>query len=428
MPPGYDTAVHLDDACHREKLIPFPVFARLIPSRRQIRLRLSETLISADQPPPAFCSTSCETTLNLISPPCGNPSCERSRRQSPDKSVHKLHRPSAFTIPNTSTAMARLHLLSIFAVLLPLAVAQFCNNRPFYRSTFGNASITVITDGTIPVSTSSFPGIPSLAVRRSYDAAFRPSEPIILQQNVLLVELENRRILVDTGSFNTPELGPVTANAGRFPRILKRAGFDPDSIDAVVLTHAHVDHVGGLADRDGERYFKNAVVYVGRTEHDFWTSDPPPNVPTGLDQERLELFASVYLRVIDPYVQSGAVRFLDDGDTPLPGVRVIDTPGHSPGHLAVELSSDGETLLVIGDAWLSRADQVQHPEWTFMTETDAEAGFRSRVRLLEGAARRRQRVLAYHEQFPGLGFVEKVGSAFDWVPEAGITFGDDVCE
>ena len=321
-----------------------------------------------------------------------------------------------------------LRNLFLVLFLLPPTLAQFCGNRPFYRSAVGNASITILTDGPVFLGPSFFVTVPALAVRRSYQAAFRRTDPGVLQLNVLLFDTGRHRVLIDTGAFNTPpQFDDLFRNAGRLASSLKRARVDPDSIDAVILTHAHADHSAGLIDKKGNPFFRNAKVYVGRTEHEFWTSDPFPDVPTGLDQETLTSFGSTYLAAIAPYLAAGRVVLVNDGDNPLQGVSFIATPGHSPGHMSLELSADGETLLVTGDAWISRPDQVQNPEWGFAPETDREAAYKSRIMLLERAARKRERVLVYHEQYPGLGFVEKIGAVFDWVSEAGLTFGEDVC-
>ena len=99
---------------------------------------------------------------------------------------------------------------------------------------------------------------------------------------------------------------------------------------------------------------------------------------------------------------------MNDEDTPpLPGVSFIATPGHSQGHMSLELSADCETLLVTGDAWISRPDQMQNLEWEFAPEMDREAAYESSIMLLERAPRKRDRVLKYHEQYPGHRFVER---------------------
>lgn len=155
----------------------------------------------------------------------------------------------------------------------------------------------------------------------------------------------------------------------------------------------------------------------------------------------------VYLNRIVPYQANNRLKLLEDFESPIEGVRFVPTNGHSPGHSAIEVTSGGERLLYIGDAWVTKvsltrfnygyahaykccssltmnyytltvfqADQVQNPEWPLFIETDSQTAFESRLRLLRDGTRTRDLILAYHEPFPGLGFVKRFGSSFDWTP------------
>lgn len=159
--------------------------------------------------------------------------------------------------------------------------------------------------------------------------------------------------------------------------------------------------------------------------------------------------AAAYNYSVYPYLDT--LRLVNDKQSPIPGVQFFLTPGHSPGHMSIEISSEGETLRVTGDTWISRvsnhltvyierlwskpgrdsfehtdiafipssfqqADQLQNPEWGFLVESSRETAFNSRVDLLDSLAKNRALTLAYHEQFPGLGYVSTWGPFYDWMP------------
>lgn len=126
-----------------------------------------------------------------------------------------------------------------------------------------------------------------------------------------------------------------------------------------------------------------------------------------------DVFGAIYRRNVEPYT----VNVVEDKSRPFKGIRFFPSPGHTPGHTTIEVMSKGERLTIVGDAWFSQPDQVRNPEWTFLFETNSEDGVKSRTKILEKSVKRGDLILAYHEEFPGLGYIAKTQNSFDWIPK-----------
>lgn len=144
---------------------------------------------------------------------------------------------------------------------------------PPFSFVFGGSQAAVISDGSLVFPTLPYTNIPDDAVRRAYAENFQPSRPVLLSQNILIIDLPAGRVMLDTGSFNIPGNSPRFSSAGRMFESLKLAGIEPESIEYIMLSHAHIDHVGGLTNRDGSAAFPNATVFINKRDHEFWTAD-----------------------------------------------------------------------------------------------------------------------------------------------------------
>lgn len=165
------------------------------------------------------------------------------------------------------------------AFLNPIASASEClSNAPFRRLKIGDINVTVVHDGPVFFNLSTF-SVPGAFVSRSYAASFRstdlPDESII-SQNVAVLDLPSARVIVDAGSVDVPQF-PVLRETGRLVQNLRAAGIPPESIDGVLLTHGHGDHITGIRTVENQRAFPNAKIYVSEAEHEFWTTTPIQN-------------------------------------------------------------------------------------------------------------------------------------------------------
>jgi glyoxylase-like metal-dependent hydrolase (beta-lactamase superfamily II) len=207
----------------------------------------------------------------------------------------------------------------------------------------------------------------------------------------------------------------MAPSTGHLKESLSRTGFEESDIDVVILSHAHPDHIGGLALEDGTARFPNARVLMSRKEYDFWYSeDVRSRLGSGslYGSAELESLMSGWIDRYLPVVRERLEWLADEAEI-VPGIAAVDTPGHTPGHLGVAISSGTESMLFAGDV-LIMPSQVVHPDWTSMFDLDAQTLIATRRRLLDRAATDRSIVFHYH--FGEAGRFGRRGSQFDWEP------------
>ena len=243
----------------------------------------------------------------------------------------------------------------------------------------GEIEITVANDGEGTLPSSYIPALDWKAHAGLLDA--EGNFPIAL--GCFLVRSGDRTIVVDAG------LGPVTFppfRGGDLPGNLAAAGVKPEDVDTVLITHLHVDHIGWLA-QDGKPFFPNATVRFGEKDLDQFIRAPEP------DQ-----FAVPVVKVLS---DAGRIETVTGNTTVAPGVDMIDTPGHTLGHMGVVVSSGTQRAFMLGDAIACPA-QLEESEWAAMSDIDPELSSRSRdalYRELEGTS---DVMVAAH--FPDLQF------------------------
>jgi glyoxylase-like metal-dependent hydrolase (beta-lactamase superfamily II) len=210
-------------------------------------------------------------------------------------------------------------------------------------------------------------------------------------------------ILVDTGAGANWQ-----PTAGKLGETLSSAGIDPAHITKIVFTHAHPDHLWGVADEGGALRFPNAAYFVAEKEWNFWMAN---DVEKKLS-ENFRRFALGAKRDFSRIKER--VQMVKPGDDIVSGVRILDTPGHTPGHISLEIAG-GEGLIVVGDVAANAAVSFAHPEWRFAIDSIPELAVASRRRLLDRAATDRTRLLGSHWPYPGLGVVERKEGAYRYV-------------
>jgi glyoxylase-like metal-dependent hydrolase (beta-lactamase superfamily II) len=274
----------------------------------------------------------------------------------------------------------------------------------FYRFRVGRLDCICASDGSNDYTLGSFfTGVPHEQVKEALAARGQPVSEIITPYTNLVVETAGHRVLIDAGA------GHLAETTGRLPRSLRAAGIPPESIDTIIITHAHPDHIGGLLDQHGNLVFPDARYFIWPAETRYWNGDE--NLPSW------------------PAAMIDAIRHtlatIDDRTSPisfdaelLPGISAIPTPGHTPGHVAVSVQSDGEELLYISDAVLHPL-HLEHPAWRPVFDRLPEQAEGSKRMLFDRAADRGSLVIGQHfAPFPSIGRVKHQGDGWRWEPVA----------
>lgn len=280
----------------------------------------------------------------------------------------------------------------------------------FYRFKLGTAEATIVSDGPLPLGdpNASFLKIDKAEIGRELTDNFLPTNNAVLEQNIMVLNFGDRVVLFDLGMGTSRVFGPTT---GKLMASLRQAGIDPASVDALVMSHAHIDHCGGIMADDGSRHFPNAQLYLAQSDFDYWTSDAivPANYPARKD------FLGQAQKNLLP--NRDRIHYFKDGEEFLPGITAMAAPGHTVGHTIFMIQSGNDQLCYIGDLAHHPVLLLEHPRTQFAFDTDPAQSAESRVRMLSMLAANRTTLLAYHFAWPGIGHVAKAGDGFRYFPQ-----------
>ncbi|VVM38668.1 hypothetical protein PS645_00155 [Pseudomonas fluorescens] len=277
-----------------------------------------------------------------------------------------------------------------------------------YALNIGDIDVLVISDGVLPLPTATMSTNVDPAVSAEwFKDMFLGPDAFDWALNVLVVRSREQIILVDAG------LGgqfPGFPRAGQFPKRLASAGIDLAAVTDIVITHMHMDHIGGLLVDEVKNSLRPDVrIHVAAIEVDFWAA--PDFTHTDMPSPVPDVLRSTAQQFINEYRDK--VRTFDDEYEVAPGVVVKRTGGHTPGHSVVHVRSAGERLTFAGDALFPVA--FDHPDWHNGFEHDPEEAVRVRVNMMREAAETGEYLVATHLPFPSVGRVAINGDAFRWI-------------
>ena len=276
----------------------------------------------------------------------------------------------------------------------------------YYRMMLGDFEITAISDGTVKLPIKDLLNAPAAKT----DAALKKnfiSYPVETSVNAYLINTGSKLVLVDTGAAGLfgPTLGNMLAN-------LKAAGYQPEQVDEIYITHMHPDHVGGLMNGTAMA-FPNAILRLDKADADFWLSESNMKAAPKESQG----FFQGAMASVNPYVAVGKLKTFEAGTELVPGIRTMATHGHTPGHTTYAVESQGAKLMLWGDLMHVAAVQFDDPSVTIKFDTETKAAAKERIKAYADAAKNGYLVGGSHIAFPGLGHVRKgTGKGFAWIP------------
>ncbi len=279
-----------------------------------------------------------------------------------------------------------------------------------YALKVGDIDVLVVSDGVLPLPTQMLGHNADPADRAAWlKDMFLPQDAFDWALNVVVVRSGGKTILIDAGLGSDPDLN--LPRAGQLIKRLEAAGIDLGSVTDLVLTHMHMDHIGGLlVEGVKERLRKDLRIHVAAAEVKFWES--PDFSHTSMPQGFPDALRSAAKRLVSEYGSN--LRTFDEEREIALGVVARRTGGHTPGHSVVRVASGGDGLTFAGDAVFTVG--FEQPDWHNGFEHDPEEAARVRVRLLRELAKSGEMLVATHLPFPSIGRVAADGDAFRFVP------------
>jgi glyoxylase-like metal-dependent hydrolase (beta-lactamase superfamily II) len=278
----------------------------------------------------------------------------------------------------------------------------------YYRLQLGQFEITALHDGPIAMDAQLLSNIDAAEIERLAARMFVAYPTMEGTVNAYLVNTGTHLVLVDAGAtkaFN-PNLGNLLEN-------MQAAGYTPAQVDTILLTHLHPDHIGALIDADGKAVFANAQVFTAKRESDYWLGkDNAQAAPAN----RQPMFKAAEA-VATPYLSNGQWQTFSKETALVPGIKPVAAYGHTPGHTAYEIESDGQTLFIWGDVVHVHAVQFAHPGAAIAFDVDQTMAVETRRNIMHKVATDKVLVAGMHLPFPGIGHVRMdEPEQYSWVP------------
>lgn len=289
----------------------------------------------------------------------------------------------------------------VAAGVLPKSAIALAGPHTFKHGTF---DLTVVSDGTFDLPIALINGGAKPEDVRAILGLAADAQTNSVEISPLVVRSGSEVILIDTGTGGG--MGPT---AGMLGQNLKAAAVDPASITKVVYTHAHPDHLWGTLGKDGKPIFANASFHISEDEWNFWTM---PDLASKMPKDMEGMVKNTQSQLAT--LKDKMVMFKPGAEL-VSGINVIDTRGHTPGHVSFELAG-GDGLILVGDVIGVPKVYFANPDWTFGFDADQAGAAKMRRTLLDMAASGKKLMLGYHWPYPGLGRAEAKDGAFTYVP------------
>jgi glyoxylase-like metal-dependent hydrolase (beta-lactamase superfamily II) len=293
------------------------------------------------------------------------------------------------------------------------APMQDRSNPRYYRFNVGDFQVTVFNDGYKifqPVQPFWASEASTDDLNAALEAAYLPTDHVMGYYNVVLIDTGKDRLLCDTG-FG--KLLPTTA--GHLVSQLAVAGYHPNQITGVFLSHAHPDHMGGLIGTDGKPVFSSAQHFINEIEWNFWTQKDPDLSKTLLSDQDKKTYAQGARDTL--LALESRFQNFQAGKELIEGVTTEFAPGHTAGHTILHIQSGHDELVHIVDLAHNYVIMFHNPDWTIGIDSDPEQAASTRKNIFEKLAAARTRVIGFHLPFPGVGHIRKKDQGFEWVPE-----------
>jgi glyoxylase-like metal-dependent hydrolase (beta-lactamase superfamily II) len=301
--------------------------------------------------------------------------------------------------------MALIGAVAMFAVTNTQASAPFAKGQApgYYRMMLGAFEVTALSDGTVdlPMDKLLKNTTPSQIEKAlSHDYLNAPVETSV---NAYLINTGSKLVLVDTGAGHL--FGPTL---GKMANSLKAAGYQPEQVDEIYITHMHPDHVGGLAE-EGKAVFPNAVVRADQEDAKFWL-----NLENATPESKP--FFQGAMASLTPYIQAGKFKPFSDNTELMPGIKTLKAHGHTKGHTLYQIESQKQKLLIWGDLLHAKSVQFAEPDVAIQYDTDPVLAVADRKKAFAEAAKEGYWVAAAHIPFPGIGHVQTESKGYSWIP------------
>lgn len=274
------------------------------------------------------------------------------------------------------------------------------------RVMVGDAEVTALSDGILTLDPGILTGATPAEVEQHLQNAHMRGHPLHTSVNAYLIRHAGRLVLVDAGAGGM--FGPTAA---KLLASLRAAGFAPEQVTDVLITHLHPDHVGGLVAGD-KRVFPNATVRADKRDTDFWLSAEQ----MAAAPEDARGFFKMAQAALAPYEKTAKLAPFEGTLELAPGIRSQPAPGHTPGHSFYVLESKGQKLVFWGDLMHVEEVQFPAPQVTVSFDSDSPAARGQRLKAFADAAEKGYLVAVAHVTFPGIGRLAKEGTGYRWWP------------